>query len=238
VTNYVVTGLSGGTSYDFAIIATNAAGSGPTSAVTTANTTPALTVPGTVTSLAVGTATTSALPLSWSAPTNGGAVATYTVQYRTHGSAAWTTATSTLTTTAMTLSGLAAGTSYDIQVFGVNGAGAGNAASVTASTLATVTYTVKPGFLPPASSYTAGQTGIGINVQVDPTPPGNVMNFGLVIFGRYRAYHLGYPGEQLQWRLLWRLCYCSGYGRNIFLLGTDHGRCRGVGLGRGIGELK
>jgi len=178
VTSFSVTGLTASTSYDFQVIAANAAGSGPASAVATAATTGALAVPGAVTGLTAGTATSTTLPLSWAAPSSGGAVATYTVQFRVTGTTPWTTATSTLTTTSTTVSGLTAATSYDVQVFAVNASGSGTAATLTASTLAAATYTIKPGFLPPAATYTHGQTGIGINVQVDPAPPGSVMNFG------------------------------------------------------------
>ncbi len=171
-----VTGLSSGLGYDFQVIAVNAGGSGPPSAVVSATTT--LVVPGAVTGLAAGTATASAVPLSWTAPATGGAVASYTVQYRVHGATAWTTASATVNATSYSVGSLTAATSYDFQVFAVNAAGSGAVATVSASTIAGTSYVIKPGFLPPASTYTHGQTGIGINMQCDPTPPGSVLNFG------------------------------------------------------------
>ena len=74
--------------------------------------------PGVPTGLAAGTATTTTMPLTWTAPTGG--AATYTVQYAVHGTGTWTTATSTITVTNYTVTGLTANTSYDFQVAGAN----------------------------------------------------------------------------------------------------------------------
>jgi len=127
----LVTGLTAGTAYDFQVAATNSAGTGAYSSVVTATTTSsALAVPGAITGLAVGTATNTTLPLSWTNPASGGAIADITVQYRTpSGTGTWVTASSTVpaSQTSYTINGLTAGTAYDVQVFATNASGAGTA---------------------------------------------------------------------------------------------------------------
>ncbi|HME19865.1 MAG TPA: fibronectin type III domain-containing protein [Acetobacteraceae bacterium] len=130
-----VAGLGAATQYDFEVIANNAAGSGAASSVATGTTQAApAQVPGQVTGLTAGGPTASTVNLSWTAPSTGGAVASYTAQYRVTGGTGWNTAASGITGTSYTVTGLAATTSYDFQVFAVNAAGTGTAPSVASAT--------------------------------------------------------------------------------------------------------
>ncbi len=168
-TSDVVTGLTAGTAYDFQVAATNSAGTGAYSSVVTATTTSsALAVPGAITGLAVGTATNTTLPLSWTNPSSGGAIADITVQYRTpSGMGTWTTASSTVTATqtSYTISGLAAGTTYDVQVFATNASGAGtadvvpNVSTGSTSTIPNYKLTIFNNALPPNTSYSIAGGG-------------------------------------------------------------------------------
>jgi len=161
--SYTVTGLNSSTAYDFQVIAVNAAGSGTPSSSITAST--AIAAPGQVSGLAVGTATSTSVPLSWTAPATGGAVATYTVQYRISGGSTWTTASSSVTGVTYTVTGLAGATAYEFQVFAVNAGGAGTPSStVAASTLAAPSYLLTNGTMPAAgTTATAGVSNIGVN---------------------------------------------------------------------------
>lgn len=135
-TNATVGGLVTGTSYDFQVIAANAAGFGPPSAIVTA--TPAqLAAPGQVTGLAASAPTINSITLNWSAPTTGGPATNYTVQFRTPpGTGNFTPVSTPDAATTFQVTGLTASTSYDFQVSAVNAAGSGMPSAITtASTL-------------------------------------------------------------------------------------------------------
>src|SRR6185312_14411133 len=84
---------------------------------------PSVGAPNTPTGLTVGTTTATSVPLSWTAPSGGGAVSTYTVQYRqTSLGGAWTQS-SGLGSTSTTIGGLTASTGYDFQVAAVGAGG-------------------------------------------------------------------------------------------------------------------
>ena len=113
-TSLIVSGLAAATQYDFTVIANNAAGSGAASSVATGTTQAAPTQPpGQVTGLAASNPTASTVALAWTAPSTGGAVGSYTVQYRTTGGTGWNVAASGVVTTAYTVTALAASTGYD-----------------------------------------------------------------------------------------------------------------------------
>ena len=79
--------------------------------------------PGTPTVSAVAGSTNS-LTVSWAAPAAGRpAVASYDVQYRVSGAAAWTNGPQNVTTTTTILTGLTAGTYYQVQVRATNAGG-------------------------------------------------------------------------------------------------------------------
>jgi hypothetical protein len=164
-TSHTVSGLSPSTAYDFQVIAVNGAGSGPASASITAGTTVA--PPGAVTGLAAGTVTASSVALSWVAPTGGGAVANYTVQYRISGAGSWTTASATVTGTSYTVTGLTGSTTYELQVLATNAGGSGTPSNtVSATTSAPPNYLLTAGFQPTAgATFTQGTGTVPVNVN-------------------------------------------------------------------------
>lgn len=123
-TSTTITGLSSGTQYDVQVAAGNAGGLSPYSATVTGTTAaPSIAAPGTPTGLAVGSVTSSTIPLTWTAPTTGGAAATYTVQYRVTSTGGSWTLLSPVSVAAAMVSGLAAATQYDFQVQATNAGG-------------------------------------------------------------------------------------------------------------------
>ena len=161
-TSYTVTGLAAATGYDFQVIAVNAAGNGTASAVTTATTT--IAAPGLPTGLAAGTATSTTMPLSWTAPAGGGATASYSVRWSPHAANTWTVV-ATISGVSATVSGLTASTSYDFEVEAVNAGGnSGWTVAITAPTTSGGNYLLTPGFLPAAgSTWQVNTGGIGVN---------------------------------------------------------------------------
>ncbi len=131
-------------------------------------TTPA--VPGQVIGLTAGSSTTSSIALNWMAPSSGGAVSSYTSQYRVTGTTTWSTSAVGIATTAMSATGLVAGTAYDFQVYAVNGSGAGLPSAVAnasttavAGTVVSITWQTTP-----SGSFTHGAGTIAVNAHVNP----------------------------------------------------------------------
>jgi hypothetical protein len=142
------------------------------------NTTTSISLPGQVSSLAASGLTSNGVTLSWQAPTSGGAVASYTVQYRAAGTINWSVAATNITGTTQLVPNLTANTSYDFSVLGVNAGGLGPiSAIVTATTpspagsVASIVWNV-----PPSGSYMHGSGAIGVNAHV--TPPSAAIQFG------------------------------------------------------------
>ena len=139
--------VRGSTSYTVTLAQIQAAGGGGSA--------PA--VPGQVTALSIGTPTSSSLPLTWTAPSTGGAATADTVEYRTTGSTPWTVATTAATGTSYTLTGLAGATGYDARVTATNAGGSGTPSAVATGTTAaaggstnTITFTGAAG--PPSGN--------------------------------------------------------------------------------------
>ena len=89
-----VTGLTGGTAYDFLVFASNSAGNGANSAtlgVTTAAA--ASTLPGAPSAVSASTPASTSIAISWVAPATGTVPAKYTVQYKLTSTATWSTFT-------------------------------------------------------------------------------------------------------------------------------------------------
>lgn len=161
-TSLAITGQSSSTSYDVRVSATNAAGTSASwSATATASTTAGLAAPGQVTGLAAGAPTNSAVPLSWSAPSSGGAVATYKVEYRlTSAGGAFTLFSGSITGLSSTVTGLAANTQYDFRTTGHNATNDGTPSSVITATTAAAavapfTCTARPNFPLSLSTFAA-----------------------------------------------------------------------------------
>lgn len=106
----------------------------------------AIVVPGQPSGLTASSITSSSLALSWSAPTSGGAISVYSVQFRTTGTTSWQLAGQNNGVPNYVVEGLQAATSYDFAVSAMNNVGAGPISSaLTVSTFAA-------GFLPDAPS--------------------------------------------------------------------------------------
>ena len=106
--------------------------------------------------------TSSSVTLNWSAPSTGGAVSSYTVQYRVTGTTTWSTFATGVTATNASVTGLAASTAYDFQVYALNGGGSGPP-SPTASTRTTGSVISVTWNMVPAGPYTHGVGSIGVN---------------------------------------------------------------------------
>lgn len=130
-TNIDVTGtqaITDGTSYDFQVRAINEQGTSAFCAFVTLLT---VTIPGQVVGLTTGTATSTSMPLTWTATAG---ATSYLVQYKAHSSGTWLTF-ATVFTNASTVTALLSSVSYDFQVQAVNNAGSGTfSTTATAST--------------------------------------------------------------------------------------------------------
>ena len=173
-----VTGLLPATSYDFIVFAANSAGAGTPSAIVNVSTLAGSGPPGQVIGLTAGNAAPSSMSLVWASPGSGGAVGSYTVQYRISGTSSWSTAGSGVTSTSFVATGLLPTTSYDFEIFAVNTVGIGPESNVvTASTTATSTSVVSIVWdVVPSGTYTSGSGAIAINAHIIPT--GASVQFG------------------------------------------------------------
>ena len=126
--------------------------------------------PGQVTGLSASNPTSSDVTLNWSAPSSGGAVSSYSVQYRDTGTTTWSTFATGVTATNASVTGLAASTAYDFRVYAVNGGGSGPLSS-----MASATTTALPGSvisatwnMVPIGPYAHGVGSIGVNAHINP----------------------------------------------------------------------
>ncbi len=113
VPSAVLSGLQPNTHYDIVVIARNAAGAGPQSAIAQ-GTTPKQ-APAPATNLTATQVQATAVTLSWTAPASGTPPFTYTVLYRVAGTIPFNQFTVGLAT-AVTVIGLQPGTTYDFEV--------------------------------------------------------------------------------------------------------------------------
>lgn len=143
---YTLTGIAAGSQIVVRATASNSAGNATASSAAF-TVTAAATAPGQVTGLTLGAATSNGQPLSWTAPSNGGAAITdYVVQYSPAGANSWATfADGTSTATSATVTGLSPSTSYDYRVAAINSVGTGTySGTATGSTAAAATVPGAP----------------------------------------------------------------------------------------------
>lgn len=101
--------------------------------------------PGQASGLAASSITSTSITISWSAPTSGGAVSSYSVQYRVTGTTPWLLAGQTNGALNLSIGGLQASTSYDFTVGATNNIGAGpTSLTLTACTIASDTVPGAP----------------------------------------------------------------------------------------------
>ncbi len=144
-TSYTVTGLTGGTAYEFRVATQNSVGWSAWSA-TSAPVTPTvpITVPAAPTSLA-GTPGAGVANMTWTAASNGGAALTANfIQYRAVGSGTWLTASNTIAAgaTSYTVTGLTGGTAYEFRIAAQNSVGWSAWSATSASVTPTAPITV------------------------------------------------------------------------------------------------
>jgi hypothetical protein len=162
-TSVTISGLASNTEYDVQVAAGNAGGTSAFTAIVNAMT--LISPPGAPSGLTAGLSTSSTQALSWSAPSSGGAVATYSLRYSLSGANVWTTITG-LTTTGTKVAGLIRNTSYDFEALASNAGG--SSAWTTTATVSTTNYLLTEGFLPGANvSWAHGSTGNGVNVNAN-----------------------------------------------------------------------
>ena len=92
--------------------------------------TAAVASPGQISGLSAGSVTSSGVTLSWAAPSTGGAVSLYTIQYRIAGTSAWQPYGQGIGNTTLVVTGLLPGTTYEFTVAAVNAAGPGSASGI------------------------------------------------------------------------------------------------------------
>ncbi len=124
-TTFTITGLTNGTTYYVRVIAVNSVGDGTPSnemSDTPDGAAPVVEAPGapTITRITPGNGT---LTVSWTAPTSGGTVTGYKVQWRTESQTFDENQQETTTGTTFTITGLTNGTIYHVQVIAYNDAG-------------------------------------------------------------------------------------------------------------------
>ena len=138
-TSFAAAGLTGGTEYDFQIIAHNATGDSAPSSLVSGTT--AVYPPNAPAGLVVsaGSPSYSAVALSWTASAVDGthaAAATYQVRYQPGSGGSWTNFGSPITGTSASVTGLAHAAAYNFQVVAANASGTAASASVSQTTSA------------------------------------------------------------------------------------------------------
>ncbi|MDR9454029.1 MAG: fibronectin type III domain-containing protein, partial [Wenzhouxiangella sp.] len=135
LTQYSLVALNPGTAYHLRVSALNAMGA--STPVATASPVTAGTVPGAPTNLSVDAVQTTAVDLSWSAPSVSGATAIsdYTVEYSSDAGASWSTfADGVSTATSASVTNLSEGTTYRFRVSAKNTQGESTPSTATADT--------------------------------------------------------------------------------------------------------
>jgi hypothetical protein len=114
--------------------------------------------------------------MTWTAPSSGDPVQSYTLQYRPSGTSTWPGTISGIMTTSQIVTGLDPASSYDFEIFALNASGSSLASQVvtfstTAGSVTGITWNVEP-----TGSYAAGSGSFGVNAHV--TPASASIRFG------------------------------------------------------------
>ncbi len=161
----IVSGLSAGQTYNFQVLALGPGGS-TASATQTAATTVAPSTPGAPGTPVAWIITPTSVSLTWSASDTGSAPITYRIQYRVHGTSAWTSFGIPAAALSGTVTGLTAGTSYDFRIAASNSAG--TSASNFLSILAPITGgSVSQAAYQPNQILTAEALDASLNSKLD-----------------------------------------------------------------------
>jgi hypothetical protein len=160
-TSTTITGLTNGTTYTFAVTATNAIGTGPPSSSSNAVTPTGPTAPAAPTGVSA-TAGNGTATVNWTAPANGGSPLTsYTITpYIGSTAQSTTTITGNPPATSATITGLTNGTAYTFTVTAANAIGSGPPSS--SSNSVTPTAPTAPA-APTGATATAGNGSATVN---------------------------------------------------------------------------
>ena len=135
-TSYAHTGLSAGTTRHYRVSAINSVGTGAASNVDNATT--ATTEPGAPTSLTATASGTTAINLSWNAPSDdgGASISGYKIEVSSNGGTSWSNREGNTgsTSTSYAHTGLSAGTTRHYRVSAINSVGTGTASSTANAT--------------------------------------------------------------------------------------------------------
>ena len=134
-TNYTVTGLTNGTTYNFEVEGVNTYGtSGPSNVVTGTTIVASGSPPSSPTGLTVGTVTSTTANLTWNAVSG---ATNYTVLYSTNSGSSWTidSTDGTASTTTYSVTGLTGNTTYSFAVTANNTYGSSAKSNVATGTL-------------------------------------------------------------------------------------------------------
>ena len=137
-----IDGLMEQTQYTIRVRASNSDGTGQWVSTTVTTLTAADTPPGAPTGISAVAADHDSINISWSPPTEGGDVETYTVRYRQGTSGSWTQITG-IVGTSRGIHNLQVNAAYQLQVQAVNAAGVSAWAPTTAITVMTLTETTE-----------------------------------------------------------------------------------------------
>jgi hypothetical protein len=162
-----ITGLTPGVTYDFLVVASNAAGSAqsPVQTASTTVSTAAPSAPGTPVPWVI---TPTSVSLTWIASSSGTATIQYQIQTRVTGQTAWTLFGGLSTATSGTVTGLTPGTNYDFQIVASNSAGA-SASNILTILAPIVGGTVGTANYAPSQILTAEELDISFDSKLDKT---------------------------------------------------------------------
>jgi hypothetical protein len=119
-------------------------------------------VPGQVTGLSSSGVTTASITISWLAPSSGGTVSSYTLQYRPTGTGSWNSSSPIVAATTYQIIGLLAGTNYDVAVTATNASGSGAASAILTTATASVVLPATPSQVLGLVAIPTSSTAVGL----------------------------------------------------------------------------